>query len=167
MTKTSRCPYTLEDYKSQRAFDHDLPAARTERPVAIHEGHTTRRLSVLMAVFLVGINVVTLAQTNKVDVSGVWIFTVESPAGKSNPTLTFKQDGEKLTGQYSSQLMGQADLTGTVKGQAIEFVVSATVQGTPIELKYTGAVDTKDSMKGTLSAGDFGNGTFSGARKQN
>jgi hypothetical protein len=107
------------------------------------------------------------SQTNKVDVTGVWIFTVESPAGKSNPTLTFKQDGEKLTGQYSSQLMGQADLTGTVKGQAIEFVVSATVQGTPIELKYTGAVDTKDSMKGTLSAGDFGNGTFTGARKQN
>jgi hypothetical protein len=134
------------------------------------EGAMTKtfgRLSVLTAVFLVGINVVTPAQTNKVDVSGVWIFTVESPAGKSNPTLTFKQDGEKLTGQYSSQLMGQADLTGTIKGQAIEFVVSATVQGMPIELKYTGAVDTKDSMKGTLSAGDFGNGTFSGARKQN
>jgi hypothetical protein len=119
------------------------------------------------AVFLACINVVALAQSNKVDVTGVWIFTVESPAGKSNPTLTFKQDGEKLTGQYSSQLMGQADLTGTVKGQAIEFLVSATVQGTPIELKYTGAVDTKDSMKGTLSAGDFGNGTFSGIRKQN
>ena len=61
----------------------------------------------------------------------------------------------------------QADLTGTVKGQAIEFLVSATVQGTPIELKYTGAVDTKDSMKGTLSAGDFGSGTFTGIRKQN
>ena len=87
------------------------------------------------------INAVALAQSNKVDVTGVWIFSVESPAGKSNPTLTFKQDGEKLTGQYSSQLMGQADLTGTVKGQAIEFVVSATVQGTPIELKYTGAAD--------------------------
>jgi hypothetical protein len=129
--------------------------------------NTFGRLSILTAVCLVGINLVGAAQTNKVDVSGVWIFTVESPAGKSNPTLTFKQDGEKLTGQYSSQLMGQADLTGTIKGQAIEFVVSATVQGMPIELKYTGAVDTKDSMKGTLSAGDFGNGTFSGARKQN
>ena len=82
------------------------------------------------AVFLSCINAVTLAQSNKVDVTGVWIFTVESPAGKSNPTITFKQDGEKLTGQYSSQLMGQADLTGTVKGQAIEFLVSATVQGT-------------------------------------
>ena len=107
------------------------------------------------------------SQTNKVDVTGVWIFTVESPAGKSNPTLTFKQEGEKLTGQYSSQLMGQADLTGTVKGQSIEFVVSATVQGTAIALKYTGSVDSKDSMKGTLSAGDFGDGTFTGARKQN
>jgi hypothetical protein len=107
------------------------------------------------------------SQTNNVDVTGVWIFTVESPAGKSNPTLTFKQEGEKLTGQYSSQLMGQADLTGTVKGQAIEFVVSANVQGTAIDLKYAGSVDSKDSMKGTLSAGDFGNGTFTGARKQN
>jgi hypothetical protein len=63
--------------------------------------------------------------------------------------------------------MGQADLTGTVKGEAIEFVVSATVQGTPIELKYSGSVDSKDSMKGTLSAGEFGGGTFTGARKQN
>jgi hypothetical protein len=107
------------------------------------------------------------SQTNTVDVTGVWIFTVDSPAGKSNPTLTFKQEGEKLTGQYSSQLMGQADLTGTVKGQAIEFVVSATVQGTAIELKYAGSVDSKDSMKGTLSAGDFGGGTFTAARKQN
>ena len=107
------------------------------------------------------------SQTNKVDVTGVWIFTVESQAGKSNPTLTFKQEGEKLTGQYSSQLMGQAELTGTVKGQSIEFVVSANVQGTAIALKYTGSVDSKDSMKGTLSAGEFGDGTFTGARKQN
>jgi hypothetical protein len=123
--------------------------------------------AVSAALFLSRIDTMASMQANKVDVTGVWVFSVESPAGKSNPTLTFKQDGEKLTGQYSSQLMGQADLTGTVKGEAIEFVVSATVQGTPIELKYTGAVDTRDSMKGTLSAGDFGNGTFTAARKQN
>jgi hypothetical protein len=129
---------------------------------------TVSRLTALVAVILVcGVASMTSAQTNKVDVTGVWVFTVESAAGKSNPTLTFKQDGEKLTGQYSSQLMGQADLTGTIKGQSIEFVVSANVQGTAIDLKYTGSVDSKDSMKGTLSAGDFGDGTFTGARKQN
>jgi hypothetical protein len=131
--------------------------------------NTSRRLTALaVAVLVSGLGSHPAAgQANKVDVTGVWIFSVESPAGKSNPTLTFKQEGEKLTGQYSSQLMGQADLTGTVKGQAIEFVVSANVQGTAIELKYSGSVDSKDSMKGTLSAGDFGNGTFTAARKQN
>ena len=102
------------------------------------------------------------------DLTGKWTGAVPTRDGGTRDTaFNFKQDGEKLTGQYSSQLMGQADLTGTIKGQAIEFSVSATVQGTPIELKYAGAVDSKDSMKGTLSAGDFGNGTFTGARKQN
>ena len=128
---------------------------------------TIFRATLVVLVLVCGVATMAAGQTNKVDVTGVWIFTVESPAGKSNPTLTFKQEGEKLTGQYSSQLMGQADLTGTVKGQSIEFVVSATVQGTAIALKYTGSVDSKDSMKGTLSAGDFGDGTFTGARKQN
>jgi hypothetical protein len=129
----------------------------------------SRRLTALaVAILMAGTGaMVSAGQANKVNVTGVWIFNVESPAGQSNPTLTFKQDGEKLSGQYSSQLMGQADLIGTVKGQAIEFVVSATVQGMPIELKYTGSVDSKDSMKGTLSAGEFGGGTFTGARKQN
>jgi len=126
-----------------------------------------RLAALTAAVLITGSGTIAWAQTNKVDVTGVWVFSVESPAGKSNPTLTFKQEGEKLSGQYSSQLMGQADLTGTIKGQAIEFVVSATVQGTAIELKYSGSVDSKDSMKGTLSAGDFGSGTFTGARKQN
>ena len=105
------------------------------------------------------------SQAAKVDVTGVWTFTVESAAGKSNPTLTFAQDGEKLTGQYSSQLMGEAKLAGTVKGQAIEFVVSASVQGTQVELKYSGTVENKDSMKGTLTAGDLGGGTFTATRK--
>jgi hypothetical protein len=127
----------------------------------------SRLTALVVAVLVCSVATMVAGQTNKVDVSGVWVFTVESAAGKSNPTLTFKQEGEKLTGQYSSQLMGQADLTGTVKGQAIEFVVSANVQGTAIDLKYSGSVDSKDSMKGTLSAGDFGNGTFTGARKQN
>jgi hypothetical protein len=71
---------------------------------------------VVMALIGVASQVASAGQAAKVDVTGVWIFTVESQAGKSNPTLTFKQDGEKLTGQYSSQLMGEAQLSGTVKG---------------------------------------------------
>jgi hypothetical protein len=61
--------------------------------------------------------------------------------------------------------MGEAKLAGTVKGQAIEFVVSASMQGTQVELKYSGTVENKDSMKGTLTAGDLGGGTFTATRK--
>ena len=105
------------------------------------------------------------AQSTKVDVTGVWLFTVMSELGTGTPTVTFKQEGEKLTGHYSSQLVGEADLTGTVKGQAIEFVISAELQGTKLEFKYTGTVEGKE-MKGKLSAGDLGGGTFTGKRRE-
>jgi len=123
------------------------------------------RLTAAIAALLVCAVVGQAGQAPKVDVTGEWILTVESAAGSSNPTVTFKQDGEKLTGHYSSQLLGEAELTGTIKGQAIEFIVAADVQGTKIQLKYTGAVEGKDSMKGTLSAGEFGDGAFTGKRK--
>jgi hypothetical protein len=104
-------------------------------------------------------------QAATTDVSGVWIFTVESAAGTSNPTVTFKQEGEKLTGQYSSTLVGEANLTGTVKGRTIEFAVTATVQGVALQLTYSGTLDGTDTMRGKLTAGEFGDGTFTARRK--
>jgi hypothetical protein len=104
-------------------------------------------------------------QAQKVDVTGVWAFTVQSEAGTGTPTVTLKQEGEKLTGHYSSQLVGEADLAGTVKGQTITFKVVGEVQGVKLELQYSGTVESKDSMKGTLSAGELGNGTFTAQRK--
>ena len=104
------------------------------------------------------------AQSAKVDVTGSWTFTVTSDAGTSMPAVTFKQDGEKLTGHYSSMLVGEAELRGTVKGQTIEFTINADVQGTPLVLKYSGTLDGKDSMKGTLAT-DLGGGTFTAKRK--
>ena len=121
--------------------------------------------ALVIAAIVAGGAIARAAQANRVDVTGVWIFTVESQAGKSNPNVTFTQAGEKLTGKYSSQLMGDVDLAGTVRGQTIEFAISANVQGAQIELKYSGTVESKDSMKGTLSAGEFGAGTFTAVRK--
>ena len=62
-----------------------------------------------------------------VDISGKWQFTVDTDAGSGSPTFVFKQDGEKLSGTYSG-LFGTAQLTGTVKGDAIEFSFEAAVQ---------------------------------------
>ena len=65
----------------------------------------TRALTVLTLV--TAFAAVTAAQA--VNVTGTWTFTVETGGGSGTPTVTFKQDGEKLTGHYSSQTLGEAD----------------------------------------------------------
>ena len=104
------------------------------------------------------------AQSSKFDVSGTWTFTVQTDAGSGTPTVTLKQDGEKLTGHYSSQNLGEADLTGTVKGQDIKFSFSADAQGTTFTVVYTGTIENKDSMKGTVDLGGLAQGTFTAKR---
>jgi hypothetical protein len=99
---------------------------------------------------------------DKIDVSGAWNFEVTTSFGSGNPTMTFKQDGEKLTGQYSGQY-GQAALTGTVKGKEINFTYDMTAEGTTVHVVYTGTVE-RDTIKGTMSLGDIGDGTFTGRR---
>jgi hypothetical protein len=99
---------------------------------------------------------------DKIDVTGSWSVTVETEAGSGNPSFTFKQEGEKLTGNYKG-LLGEANLTGTVKGDKIEFSfkVSGQIEGT---LTYTGATDGK-TMKGKVSLAGLGEGTFSGKKQ--
>ena len=116
----------------------------------------------IAAVMLVG---VTVAAQQKVDVTGKWAFTVETGAGSGNPTVTLKQDGEKLTGHYSSATLGEADLTGTVRGSNIEFKFAADAQGTALNVTYTGTIENKDAMKGTIDIGGLAGGTFSGKRQ--
>ena len=103
----------------------------------------------------------TLAQGT--NVSGDWVFTVTTDQGSGTPTMTFKQDGEKLTGKYNGQF-GSADLTGTVKGNAIQFTFTIDVQGQQAPATYKGTVE-KDAMTGTMDIGGMVSGTFTAARK--
>lgn len=104
------------------------------------------------------------ARAQKVDISGEWLFTVETGMGSGSPNITFKQDGEKLTGTYSGQL-GNTSFTGTVVGTTVEFSFTTEAQGQSIDVAYKGAVDGK-SMKGTVNmAGGQLNGTFTGTKK--
>ncbi len=99
----------------------------------------------------------------KADVTGKWAFNVETAAGSGTPSITFKQDGEKLTGHYSGQL-GESDLTGTMKGAEIVFTFTIDAQGTTIKATYSGTAD-KDSMKGKVVLEGLGDGAFT-AKKQ-
>lgn len=99
------------------------------------------------------------------DITGTWAFAVETAAGSGSPSFTFKQEGEKLTGTYKGQF-GEAPLTGTVKGNDIKFTIKVNAQGQDLTITYTGKVENKDSMKGTVALGDLGEGTWTAKRKQ-
>ena len=73
------------------------------------------------------------------------------------------QEGEKLTAKYNGQL-GVADLTGTVKGNAVTFTFTLDVQGQQAPVSYAGTVE-KNTMKGTLDIGGMVNGTFTATKK--
>jgi len=104
-------------------------------------------------------------QASKVDVTGKWTFTVETPAGGGTPTITLKQEGEKLTGHYSGQF-GEIDgLTGTIKGRDFTFKFAADAQGTSLEFTYTGTVEGAAALKGKVNIAGLADGTFT-AKKQ-
>jgi len=100
----------------------------------------------------------------KVDVTGKWQFTVTTDAGTGSPTVTFKQQGDSLTGHYSSQVLGESDFKGTLKDGKIAFVLQVEVQGTKLLVTYNGTVESNDAMKGTVDLGGQGTGTFTGKR---
>jgi len=122
------------------------------------------RLGALAAAAILCGATIVAAQAAKTDVTGKWSFNVETAAGSGTPVITLKQDGEKLTGHYSGQL-GEADLTGSVKGQNVEFKFAVDLQGQTLNCVYSGALDGKDSMKGTVDLVGLGAGTFTAKRQ--
>jgi len=118
----------------------------------------------LVVVVLVGGASLVIAQ-DKVDISGKWVFDVQTSAGGGMPTVTFKQDGEKLTGHYSSMTFGEVDFTGSVKGRDIAFSFTANVADMQIPVSYSGTIEGKDGMKGKIVITGLGDGTFTGKRQ--
>src|SRR5579862_4870523 len=89
------------------------------------------------------------------DVSGNWEFAVETAAGSGSPSFVFTQSGEKLTGTYSG-LLGKADLTGTVKGDQIDFSFKFDYSGQSGVAHYSGTIESDKKMKGKVEFGELG-----------
>jgi hypothetical protein len=99
------------------------------------------------------------------DVTGTWQLKVETSQASGMPTLDLKQTGEQLTGTFHSQVLGDAKVTGTLKGAAIEFGFVGDAGGQQIKVTYKGTVDGA-SMKGTaVYEGVDDNATWSAMKK--
>ncbi len=125
----------------------------------------TRRMVLMAAVLaLVAVSAGVGASVQAVDVTGDWAFDVQTGQGAGNPSITFKQAGEAITGTYVGTF-GSAPLKGTLKGPAIEFSFEAEMQGQKIDNVYKGTVE-KDTMTGSVAiAGGQLSGTFTAKRK--
>jgi hypothetical protein len=106
-----------------------------------------KHLLILFALFAIA--------ASAADVSGNWKGTAEGPQGTLERTFTFKQDGTKLTGETTSQMIGKSTINdGKVEGDAISFSINATFQGNEMKLTYKGKI-AGDTIK--LSS-EFGGG---------
>jgi hypothetical protein len=97
------------------------------------------------------------------DASGTWLMSVETQAGTGNPTFVLVQKGDQLTGTYKGQL-GEAPVTGTVKGNDITITYKISAQGQDLDIVYSGTLDG-DKVSGKVKLGSFGDGTFSGKKQ--
>lgn len=96
------------------------------------------------------------------DLTGTWSASVVLDSGGSGvAAFTFKQSGETLSRTYSGTL-GQADITGTVKGDQVEWSFDNAQAG---KIAYKGTLDGATKMKGSVTYGALGAGTFVAEKK--
>ena len=80
---------------------------------------------------LVGVAMLALAGwASAADITGTWKGTAETPAGKVQRTFNFKVDGSKLTGEATSDVLGNSTIQeGKINGDTITFTIDVTIQG--------------------------------------
>jgi len=104
------------------------------------------------------------SKPEKVDVTGTWDMTVESPQGALEVTAVLKQDGEKLTGTQASQ-MGEVALEGSVVGNEIKYTINIDAGGQQMTIVFAGKVEG-DTMAGIFEFGGMGTAAWSAKRRK-
>src|SRR5579864_4148306 len=95
------------------------------------------------------------------DLSGTWSAAVTLDAGSGTATFVLKQSGDQLAGTYSGAL-GDAKVTGTVKGDTVEWGFDNQDAG---KVKYTGTIKSPTKIEGSVEYGQLGKGTFVAEKK--
>ena len=101
-----------------------------------------------------------LTQTGA-DIAGTWTAAVTLDAGSGTATFNFQQKGDVLSGTYEG-VLGQAKVSGTVKGDQVEWSFSNDQAG---QVVYKGTLDGATKIKGTVVYGQLGSGTFIAEKK--
>ena len=95
------------------------------------------------------------------NLTGTWNAKVVLGDQGGTPTFVLKQDGEKLTGTYSGAL-GDAPVTGTIKGNAVVFDFEAS----GAKIHYEGKLNAEGTtIEGSVDYGGQASGTFTATKQ--
>lgn len=108
----------------------------------------------------------TASTTSAPSLTGTWNVTIELPNMTANPTMVLKQEGEKITGDYVSSQYGKFPMTGTLKGSDVVMSFQMNLEGTSLNVTYSGRLESDGTMKGSVTYGDMMSGTFFAALKK-
>ena len=95
-------------------------------------------------------------------VAGLWNASMETPGGTSTFQLDLKVRGDTLSGTVK-RARGDVPLSGTVKGNVVDFSYTIDYNGNPFTLSVHATV-SGDTMTGTVDLGGNGEEPFSAKR---
>ena len=99
--------------------------------------------------------------------TGKWTMTIEMQSGTASPALELVQDGGKIAGAYTSGRYGKFQLTGTLKGRALQFTFTLNAEGTEVLMSFKGEVAADfQSIKGDADMGGAGEATWHAKREK-
>lgn len=123
-----------------------------------------RKISAIGVILAVVVAMAVSAVAQGLNVTGKWTFDVQTGQGGGQPTVTFKQDGEKLTGTYTGRY-GTFPFKGTLKAREIEFSFQMDTDGGQTTMSFIGEVAADaQMMKGTGTIEGLGDVTWSAKR---
>ena len=96
------------------------------------------------------------------NLSGKWEVQVEGYGAPRTQRFELKQKGEELSGVYAGKY-GESKVSGTVKDTAVEFEMRVIEDGHILMVHYVGTA-AEDGIKGTVTFGDAGKGTWVASR---
>lgn len=112
----------------------------------------TKKIATVLLAVVAFAGLALMAQ-DKIDVTGEWEITRDTPRGPMTSTITFKQEGENLTvttiGRDGQEIVSK----GTIKGNEIEWSMTRSTPQGEFTIVSKGKVEG-DTMSGTTQMGE-------------
>jgi hypothetical protein len=131
-----------------------------------------RKISLALSFVLIGVLLASgfqaqaPAQAKKIDVSGVWEMTIDTPQGSMPPSdATFEQQGEALKITMKSPQGEDLNCEGKIKADAIEWTLSISSPRGDMTIIFKGKVEG-ETMSGQAEMGDFGSMAWKASKKK-